>query len=176
MQLGALEETTSLPAAASAFVRRAADLARAGLDDARRSVMALSPDRGGRGGLQRALRSLADATTVAGRLQCAFDGFDGPTGLDPAQEHDLFRIAQEAVANAVRHARARSIRLALERGGRSLAMRIEDDGSGFEAGASAGGNGLENMRARAAAIGARIDIDTAPGKGTRVRIAAGEGD
>lgn len=177
MQLGALEETVSLAGNAAVFVRRAADLARSGLDDARRSVMALQPDTPRRGGLALALRELADANTVAGRRTCDYEGLSGPTGLSPARELEIHRIAQEAVTNAVRHAQARRIAVRLLRVDAGLRLEVEDDGVGMPDAATAApaGFGLANIRARAVAIGGRIEIDTAPGRGTCLRLHLGPG-
>ena len=60
--------------------------------------------------------------------------------------------------------------------GRSLAFTIRDDGCGFSPDAPVAGNGLANLRARAAAIGARIEIQSQPGQGTTLRVAVPELD
>src|SRR5260370_40121135 len=82
-----------------------------------------------------------------------------------------FRIAQAAVANVVRHARARRAVIRIARGGTRLALEIEDDGVGFDArlDGNAEGMGIAGMRARAASAGGALQIDAAPGRGTRVR-------
>ena len=90
---------------AGADPERIRDLARDGLAEARRSVMALRLDQTRRAGLEMALRQLAERSTVPGRVTCTFEGGGIVTGLRPEHEHELLRIAQEAVSNAVRHAR-----------------------------------------------------------------------
>jgi hypothetical protein len=79
----------------------------------------------------------------------------------------VFRIAQEALANVARHARAKQIEL--DAGGNDaddeFVLRIHDDGQGFEPGSPASGMGLSNMRARAAEIGARLEVASRPGGG-----------
>ena len=89
-------------------------------------------------------------------------------------ETACFRIAQEALANVVRHARARSVTVQLWREGPSLHLKVRDDGVGFGlAGARATRNhvaclGLVGMEERALLVGGRIEIQSAPGRGTEV--------
>ncbi len=94
-----------------------------------------------------------------------------PRPMREEVDEALLRIGQEAVANAVRHAHAREIRVSLAYDGGSLRLRVEDDGSGFdpdEAGLRAGHWGLRNMRERADRIGARWKVETERGRGTTV--------
>ncbi len=90
--------------------------------------------------------------------------------LPPGAQDVVFRIAQEALANVGRHARATHVTVTLDSTERSLQLRIEDDGIGFDTGQPGGGMGLGNMRSRAAAIGGTIAVTTEPGKGTLVRL------
>jgi signal transduction histidine kinase len=90
--------------------------------------------------------------------------------LDPAAELTVYRLVQEALTNASKHARARSIdvRLALEGG--QVHVDVDDDGAGFDpAGATPGSHGLTGMRHRVEALGGDLAIDSAPGRGTRIR-------
>lgn len=94
-----------------------------------------------------------------------------PHAPSAAVQHNLLRIAQEAITNAIKHAHATRIDVSLFGGSESLALRIADDGCGFDvtAGtASAGHFGLRGMRARARAIKSEIRIHSAPGNGTIV--------
>jgi ligand-binding sensor domain-containing protein/two-component sensor histidine kinase len=94
--------------------------------------------------------------------------------LPPKTEAELLKIAQEAVANAVRHANPEHIAVELRFGARDLAMTIQDDGCGFDgqphpqSSGPEGHFGLTGMRERTAGIGGTLAIDSAPGKGTRV--------
>jgi signal transduction histidine kinase len=97
--------------------------------------------------------------------------------LDPAVEITVFRIAQEAMQNILRHSGATAVLLqGAVTGGGGLWLEIEDDGSGFNPDAvapqegSLRGIGLLGMRERAELIGARLTIDSAPGQGTHVRL------
>jgi NarL family two-component system sensor histidine kinase LiaS len=86
-----------------------------------------------------------------------------------AQE-ELFRMAQEALANVARHARARHVALRLTRQDAAMSLEINDDGQGFDIATDASGMGLSNLRERARALGGVAKITSAPGQGTRVRI------
>jgi signal transduction histidine kinase len=172
MQLGAAEEQAEGSPLATVF-NRIRDIAREGLTEARRSVLALRPDEQPRpGGLELALRQLAERSTVSGRLQSSFHG-GGATGLLPEHEHALLRIAQEAVINAVRHAQPRNIEIHLNSEGDDLLLCIRDDGVGMQQLPelyAEHGFGLTNMRERAEGLGGRWQIESQPGAGTRVSV------
>jgi signal transduction histidine kinase len=93
-----------------------------------------------------------------------------PLVLDPELEHALLRITQEALANAVRHAGADTIRVRLSVSGGQVGLEVTDDGRGFDAARpDRGGLGLSAMRDRAAEQGGTLTVDTALGTGTTVR-------
>jgi signal transduction histidine kinase len=83
------------------------------------------------------------------------------------QVAEIMNILREAVSNSVRHGRARHIVLRAGRDDQSIALSVQDDGAGFVP-RPGGGHGLPNMRARAAALGGHLAIESNPGKGTRV--------
>lgn len=175
MQLGAAEEMApdQLDSPVGAIHARIRDLAREGLAEARRSVMALRPDQTRRGGLAHALRQLAERSNVPGRVACAFEGEELETGLPPEHEHELLRIAQEAVSNAVRHASPRNVRISMTGDAGNWVLTVADDGRGMEQRperCAQQGFGLTSMRERASAIGGELKIDSRPGEGTRVIV------
>jgi len=176
LQLGAVEEFPSCRKRGSELavtLSRIRELARDGLAEARRSVMALRLDQTRRAGLELALRQLADRSTVPGGVTCTFDGGGIVTGLKPEHEHELLRIAQEAVSNAVRHARPHSVRISMSDEPAHWILAVEDDGIGMEQGPAQSareGFGLSSMRQRAGAIGGEWQIDSGPGRGTRVSV------
>ncbi len=90
--------------------------------------------------------------------------------LDPARETAVYRIAQEAISNALRHSGARQILVSLIARKRSVALQVSDSGAGFDTAAPRAGLGLTSMRERAASAGGRLIISAAPGKGTTVRL------
>jgi signal transduction histidine kinase len=104
-------------------------------------------------------------------LPIAFSHRNVPREIDPEVALCLFRVAQEALANAVKHSQAGHIRIELAGGPSGLGMRINDDGKGFDIERmSDGGLGLTSMRERVEAIGGVMEIRTAPGAGTHLRI------
>lgn len=113
-----------------------------------------------------AFRTGAEVTTFFGELPTEAQL---PTGAYTT----LFRIAQEALSNIARHARAQRIHLRLELDAQlsAFVMEIRDDGQGFDTKNSTGGMGLANMWQRAQSIRSPLVIDTAPGQGTTIRLA-----
>jgi signal transduction histidine kinase len=175
MQLGAVEEFPSCKKNSGLALThtRIRDLAREGLAEARRSVMALRLDQTRRAGLELALRQLAERSTVPGGVTCSFEGGGITTGLKPEHEHELLRIAQEAVSNAVRHARPKQIRITMQDDTAHWVLAVEDDGRGMEQRPelyAREGFGLTSMRQRASAIGGEWQIESQPGAGTRVSV------
>jgi signal transduction histidine kinase len=176
LQLGAVEEFPSCRKRGSELaitLSRIRDLARDGLAEARRSVMALRLDQTRRAGLELALRQLAERSTVPGGVSCTFEGESITTGLRPEHEHELLRIAQEAVSNAVRHARPHSVRITMTDDSAHWTLAVSDDGDGMQQSpelSARQGFGLSSMRQRAGAIGGEWQIESRPGRGTRVSV------
>ena len=176
LQLGAVEEFPSCRKRGSELavtLSRIRELARDGLAEARRSVMALRLDQTRRAGLELALRQLAERSTVPGGVSCTFEGAGVATGLKPEHEHELLRIAQEAVSNAVRHARPHTVRISMVDQPQHWELAVADDGIGMEQSPELEadrGFGLASMRQRASAIGGEWQIQSEPGHGTRVSV------
>jgi signal transduction histidine kinase/ligand-binding sensor domain-containing protein len=137
------------------------------LEEARRSVWVLRPQALERG-LPAALETLVGGTQGETRVELEVMGTPRP--LAPAIETNLLRIAQEAVANAYRHARAHRIILRLAFAAGSVLLSVTDDGTGITAGASGVAQGLTGMRERAAEIGGTLSIEGAAAGGTAVRV------
>jgi len=97
---------------------------------------------------------------------------EGEDHLPPAVQVELHQIAQEALNNALKHAHARQVQVHLHFGDAATQLKIQDDGAGFDpAAAQAGGGlGLPGMVERAQKIGARLEIESAPGRGTRIMV------
>jgi len=125
-------------------------------------------------GLEDALQQLAADTSSAAQLDCEFQGGD-PVRLEDAQQAaQVYRIAQEAVNNALKHSGARKIIIAFGAVAQGWELTVSDNGRGFD-GAAPGrreGLGLRAMRHRAGLMGARFEIQSQPGAGTRVLCAA----
>ena len=156
-----------------ALLTRIRDLAREGLAEARRSVMALRPEQTRRNGLELALRQLAERSTIPGRVIAGFEGGGFATGLPPEHEHELLRIAQEAVSNAVRHGRPETLQIAMTDEETHWVLSVTDDGCGLAQApelSALEGFGLASMSERASAIGGEWRIDSRRGAGTRVSV------
>jgi signal transduction histidine kinase len=176
LQLGAVEEFPSCRKRGSELaltLTRIRELARDGLSEARRSVMALRLDHTRRAGLELALRQLADRSTIPGRISCTFEGSMVAAALKPEHEHELLRIAQEAVSNSMRHARPQVVRITMTEEDMHWILAVQDDGSGMEQCpelSAQRGYGLASMRQRAGAIGGEWQIQSEPGRGTRLSV------
>ncbi|HUQ09273.1 MAG TPA: GAF domain-containing sensor histidine kinase [Steroidobacteraceae bacterium] len=176
MQLGAAEEAMHECARNSplpAILTRIRDLAREGLTEARRSVQALRPEQLKRQGLELALRALCERTSVEGRVKCHVNGSMNAEGLAPEKQHELLRIAQEAISNALRHAHPNNVFIELSEDDSRWLLTVRDDGRGMTLNPdlyAQQGYGLTNMRERSGAIGGKFSIESKPGEGTRVSV------
>jgi signal transduction histidine kinase len=171
VQLECLEE--ALDGGEPATARRHLDTARKvveeTLDEARRAVWLLRPQAVEQG-LAAALGVMVQRVSGGTPVDLQVTGTQRP--LPPMIASNVLRIAHEAVANARRHAHARHIELRLAFSPRSIALSVADDGKGFDDERLARGDcsGIMGMKERAADIGATLDIESAPGRGTRVRV------
>lgn len=151
-----------------AEARRLADMAAVAIGQTRDLARGLSPVAMEAGSLPVALRKLAESVEQVSAIQCRFEDTSQGVELEADVATHLYRLAQEAVSNAVRHAQAREVRLCL-RGPAPVELTIQDDGRGIAPGASTVGLGLEIMRHRARLIGAHLEIVAPPSGGTLVR-------
>jgi signal transduction histidine kinase len=87
-----------------------------------------------------------------------------------ARSHDDVQLTREALSNVGRHAQARRASVSLSRRDSKAVLTIDDDGIGFDASRPDSGNGLRNMRERAAGLQGDLSIKSSPGKGTSLRI------
>jgi signal transduction histidine kinase len=156
---------------ARAYVVQLRDTAREALQEMRLLIFEMRPPELAKVGLAAALQARLDA--VEGRAGMKTDLVtDGPVRAAPDVEDALYRIAQEALNNAFKHARARSVRIALRADQSVLRLEVVDDGVGFdpEQAHGGGGMGMGSMRERAAQVGARLSVSSSPGAGTRVTV------
>jgi len=129
----------------------------------------LSPVQMDAEGLMLALRKLAEHTAAMAKVDCDFDCEGKVRIVDAAAALHLYRIVQEAVTNALRHGRARRIRIALAERGDRVEVTVHDNGIGFPKRPRAtDGMGLRVMKYRSGLIGATLDVASLPGKGVRV--------
>ena len=154
-------------------IHQALELARANLKEARRSVLDLraAPLEGR--SLAEALSDLANSSEeqTAASIQFSVIGANRP--LPVRIETGLYRIAQEAVANAIQHADATSITIALTLEPLQARLVIEDDGKGFDPALTPSGHfGLIGLNERARLFGGQLHLESEPGVGTRVEVSA----
>lgn len=141
--------------------------------DIRNYILDLRPQRfQGRDlgqGLEEIARELRANTLL--NIDVNTDGVD-LRSLSAEQTVDLLHIAQEAITNAAKHARATYVGVELRENAGKLVLSIHDNGQGFELaqGQNKGGHGLRNMRERAAAIGGELHVDSRVGEGTKLEI------
>ncbi len=121
-------------------------------------------------GLMNALRELAELTRTSGKMACEFACPEPVHLADLNVATQLYRIAQEAVGNAIRHSGATHIRIGLARSGARMELIVEDNGKGLPPDlAEKRGLGLSTMQYRARLIGANLDMKSIPGDGVRFR-------
>jgi signal transduction histidine kinase len=168
---------TGSPAARSALdvARR---MLRFSLDEARRSVMDLRSRALESQDLGAALRELAREMTEGAPTTAEVTVVGAGKRLAPEAEHHLLRIGLEALANALKHSGARTVGIELAYGPDGAALEVRDDGCGFDYRdrAGAGHFGLRGIRERVDKLSGVLEVRTAPGQGTtiRVRVPGGE--
>ncbi|MEU9887268.1 GAF domain-containing sensor histidine kinase [Sphaerisporangium sp. NPDC051011] len=161
------------PERALAEIDRVQRLAGEALAELRAVIVELRPAALDRHGLVETLRK---HVALLDRLYSEKITFDAPEdghacGLPPATEVTVLRVAQEAVHNALRHARASSIAVRLRLPGSRLTLEISDDGGGFEVdGPTSRGLGLVSMHGRAEGVGGSLRVASEPGAGTTVYL------
>ncbi len=158
------------PAALVEELNRACDLVRQSHDEARRTITTLRPDATEAGGLIAALRQTA--SQMVGPAHVEIETFvEGELRSTPLQVLDsLFRIGQEAIANAIQHGHPTRLRICATYTASAIKLLIEDNGRGFVPGQDSDGFGLTGIRRRAEAIQGTLAIETAPGKGPRLMV------
>jgi signal transduction histidine kinase/DNA-binding NarL/FixJ family response regulator len=142
------------------------------LAETRRTVLGLAPSPLEGRSLAEALQLELGWANRTGNLDVRLVEAGLPVPLPDGLAHQLFRIAQEALTNAVRHAGARSVRIGVIHEDGTVAVLVQDDGQGFAADEAIGSIGLRGMRERARLIGGTLEVESVAGWGTRVRVSA----
>jgi signal transduction histidine kinase len=175
IQLDAVDaQFNSSPETAHRLLGLARFFSRRSLSEARRSVWDLRSHLLENSDLPTALREMAIPLAEAAGVEIVVQSTGVPRKLPAVAEHNLLRISQEAIANALKHSGAQQIIIVLEYEPAQIKLRISDDGRGFDiatAGqASSGHFGLLDMRERAEKIGARFSLASQPGHGTEILL------
>jgi two-component system sensor histidine kinase UhpB len=143
--------------------------ARTSLEDVRRIAQRLRPETLEDLGLSNSLQALCDRVTEHAdiRVETSLDG--ERSTLPPESELVIYRVAQEALTNVLRHAEAAQVFVEFRRHGTDLLLRVADNGVGVDPGAERGG-GLQGMRERALLVGGRVSVVPASRGGTEVTL------
>jgi len=168
----AASHLTSDPGRAADELDEVQKLARQALAELREVVTGLRTSDLRRDGLVAAIRSDVALLDRVHDADVSFQ-FSGDLGVDDVVEHEIYRIVQEALTNALRHAQADDVVVRLTAGSDATVVEISDDGSGFEPealGIRSHRLGLTSMEERATAVGGTLEIDSGPDAGTTVRL------
>jgi two-component system, NarL family, sensor histidine kinase UhpB len=154
----------------SADVREARETVRSSLEEVRGIARRLRPEALDDLGLASALAALTNAVSRRTGLQVERRIAADLPPLDPEEELVVYRIAQEALTNIVRHAGAPRAVLTLHARDGHVELEVSDAGAGFEPAGAFDGTGLLGMRERALLVGAELEMRSAPGVGTSLRL------
>jgi PAS domain S-box-containing protein len=169
--VAAINEVTE-PAESVVALRALVGLAQQTLVDARHAVWDLRSPALGAGDFPAAVRTAGEDSVRGTALELEFDVGGPPRPVDPEIEAVVVRVAQESIANVVKHADARTVRVRLAFEARRVRLSVVDDGRGFAVASdfqTYGGHwGLLGMRERASQVQGRLALRSAPGHGTEV--------
>jgi two-component system, NarL family, sensor histidine kinase UhpB len=154
----------------SAEVDEAKEGLREALEEVRQIARRLRPEALDDLGLRNALRALVADVARSARLDLNPEIDASLPELTPEQELVVYRVAQEALTNAVRHSGAAHVRFSLTFEAGEVVLAVGDDGQGFDPARAPDGSGIRGMRERALLVRARLGVDSAPGRGTEVRL------
>jgi signal transduction histidine kinase len=155
---------------ANEHLRRASDLARRSLNEARRSVHALRPQALQRGNFWEALKGIIKNTTAGTALHTTFNLRGKLRDIPQFWQENLLHIGQEALTNTLKYARPRNFETRLISNTKELRLELRDDGDGFKVKDRHDGFGLAGMRERVEQMGGTLKISSARGKGTKVLV------
>jgi signal transduction histidine kinase len=160
------------PDEARARLAQSLDTTRDGLAETRRALQALRASPLDDLGLGLAVRALAESAAARNRLAVDVQAPETIEKLSPAVEQCIYRVAQEALENVARHAAAQKASVRLEVRERRVSLTVTDDGQGFDVDAALAEDrfGLRGMRERAELVGGALEVTSAPGAGTTVRL------
>ena len=150
----------------------ARDLVRHSHEEARRSIAALRPESIESGDILTALEACARQLVAGGSVAVEATNVGDARSIPLRISDTLYRIGQEAIANAVRHAHPKKISITAEYNRNTLQLVVADDGEGFAPKGDLHGFGITGMRKRAAQISASLQILSEPGEGTVVKVSA----
>jgi signal transduction histidine kinase len=157
---------------ARSVLDKSAEMAHTGLEETRRALKALRASPLDDLGLALALSKLAEDAAQRSGLALEVPEITAIPPLSPDVEQCIYRIAQEAITNVVKHAGAKKLTVKLEATGQKMILTVSDDGAGFNTAKNGktGQFGVAGMRERAELAGGELSIHSEPGHGTTVRL------
>jgi ligand-binding sensor domain-containing protein/signal transduction histidine kinase len=165
---------TEAPAHAGKHLQLALNMVRHSLAEARRSVLNLRSSALEKGDLANALLETARQTMADKPIELQLETLGTVRALPAKVENHLLRIGQEAITNSLKHSGAEKIRIELDYRPGTVALRVRDDGNGFDSTTALSSDGthfgLLGMRERAKQMGARLGVKSGPGQGTEVEV------
>lgn len=163
------ETIAQAPEEAAAQVERAIDALHAAIGEIRTFIYGLRPGLQGAGGMAVAVETLAEEMRLHTPLEIEVRANAQPD-VAPQITTEVLSVVREALSNVARHAAADRARVILEESPDGLRVIVEDDGRGFDPAAprDASHHGVANMQARAARLGGRLQLESGPGRGTRI--------
>jgi two-component system sensor histidine kinase UhpB len=165
---------TKAPPEISAELAETKALANQAMEELLTLARALRPTALDDHGLVAALGGLVTEIERRGHVHAVFESEGNFAGLQPDVQLVVYRVAQEAMSNAIRHAEAGNVRVQLYRGrsaqGENVELSVGDDGRGFTFDQASSGLGLAGMRERALLVGGDVRVESRPDLGTRVRL------
>jgi ligand-binding sensor domain-containing protein/signal transduction histidine kinase len=174
-QIAILAEVAQRPAQTDrTSLARIAETSRGLVDSMSDIVWAINPQVDQLSDLVHRMRRFTEDTLSSDDIELTFEepsaGHDPRLG--PEIRREIFLILKETVTNIAKHAECRRVTIALDVDRRRLRLRVSDDGRGFHPEQKTDGNGVSNMRRRVAAFGGRLEIQSAPGRGTSIEVDA----
>ncbi|MDX1435306.1 MAG: sensor histidine kinase, partial [Anaerolineales bacterium] len=171
---GVRQSYSNDPEKASLNLRNLEGMAVSSLQELQRLIADLRPSHLDELGLPAALRWYAGELHARTELEVEVEISGAPRPITGAAKTALFRVAQEALTNVVKHAQATCVLVRLEFQDDSISLAVKDDGRGFQYQSSLDSNytawGLLGMRERASLLGGSFSVDTYPGAGTTVLV------
>jgi two-component system, NarL family, sensor histidine kinase UhpB len=159
----------SIPPEARTELEELRETARTGAEEVRRIAQRLRPEALEELGLQAAMLALLDGVAAQAHIHCEH-AIERDLPLNADDELVVYRVAQEALTNVVRHANATKVSLSLSADRGAVVLRVADDGRGIPPELLDSSFGIRGMRERALLIGATIDVRSRPGAGTTVEL------
>lgn len=165
------------PVNARHTVKQLQDVTRSGLQESRRALQALRASPLEDLGLTLAMRQLVDSVAERSGMRITLTMSSDLDGLSPEVEQSIYRITEEALNNAARHAQAQAVTISLHREQHRLRLTVSDDGIGFDPDTVSLDDhyGLVGMRERALLCSGQLDIVSAPATGTTIRLTVEDG-